>query len=155
MFSVLAPQPTTSANVLTNLADVLYIDGVLKHNSSLDGSWVTRQTLLPDDVQVVAIQGVNRAGTAGIIASDSAGRLWTNFTWRCNNVLIDGWTEVGFDDSGWSFAVAKVLNGGATYGQMSSFSSFAFWIWTNFDSSGNPTDQTVYCRKPLGTLPEQ
>ena len=141
-------------SVAADDAYVLYLDG--KQVSS--GNSTVKQVPLSNLVGVVAIQGNNSNNdtVAGIIASDSVGLLSTNSSWRCNNAYVNGWMNVGFDDSVWPFAYAEArLKGGPlTAYQSSELSGNAYWIWTNnFDDHGYPNDANVYCRTELGKNP--
>lgn len=140
--------PARSFSISANTAFTLFLNGV----PTLAGNnWqAVRQTTLPDSVSVIAVQGDNLGDTGGIIASDSTGLVWTNSSWRCTNVSVDGWTDVGFDDSAWPFAYES-QKGSALSDTLSGINSNAHLIWTNyFNESGNLLDLTVYCRMKLG-----
>ena len=149
-------------NVFTVTVDnsyTLYLDGKEVSDLTNYNDWQYTDYIQLNDTILVGIEGINFSdGPAGILAFDSSGRLWTNSSWRCSNVSVDGWMNVGFDDSGWPYAKAEAQNGQGDWGTVFSGSAQdinlnAFWIWTNnFNANGNPVDSTVYCRMPIGKL---
>ena len=154
---------TALDDVLTLTVDdyyLLYFDGVLVANRTSSSQWRTQEKfLLPSSTGVIAIAGINLVvnvppNPAGIIASDSAGQIWTNSSWRCSKLSLDGWMDVGFDDSGWPYAKEEASNGGGIWQSLSDISTNAKWIWTNnFNAAtGFLLDVSVYCRVCIGTL---
>ena len=152
----------TDTNIITVTADSnyqLYFDGVLVADRTSSYNWTLIGSVpLPATTRVIAIAGMKdvvqvEPGPAGIIASDSAGQLWTSSLWRCSSVSVDGWMDVGFNDSGWPYANDVAPNGGGRWQTLvSGVSVKANWIWTNnFDNtSGTPQDTSIYCRLFIG-----
>ena len=154
---------TTFTDVLTLAVDnyyELYFDGVLVVNSTLSYDWhKPKKIQLPTSTSVIAIAGYNKVekftvNPAGIIASDSKGQIWTNSSWRCSNVSVEGWMGVGFNDSDWPYAAELAFNGGEVWTYIPGISTNAKWIWTSkFDATtGSPLDVSIYCRLCIGTF---
>ena len=149
------------------ITDVITVNAVNYYHLFFDGILVASRTssqqfnqvgkvLLPTFTRVIAIAGINilnvLPGPPGIIASDSTGQFWTNSSWRCSNVLVKGWMDVGFNDSGWPYAME--FNGEYYLESLSDISANAKWIWTNnFNAITRfPLDWFVYCRMYIGTF---
>ena len=154
---------TTFKDVLTLTADSycqLYFDEVFVANITVKYSLPQLKKIhLPTSTSVIAIAGYNQAtilqlNPAGIIASDSKGQIWTNSSWRCSNVPVEGWMDVGFDDSDWPYAAEIAFNGGDVWTYLSDISTNDKWIWTSqFDArTGWPLDVFIYCRLCIGTF---
>ena len=91
---------------------------------------------------MVAIEGTNTGGEAGLIGSFNNG-LVTDETWRCANALVPGWNKPEFDDSSWPKAMPT---GRKLHIQGPPIAEQAKWIWTS-----NPAgDLKLYCRSKLG-----
>lgn len=120
---------------------VVYADGVQVGKDN--GKWFMSNIYkFPATTKVVAIEGINVGGPAGIIGSFSNGMV-TDETWRCHNALVPNWNLPDFDDSSWPGAVVVVrkeeLKGPRVAKE-------AKWIWTGNVAS----DFKVYCRGQLG-----
>ena len=137
----------------------LFFDGILvAYRSYIDNFQLFGKTLLPTSTRVIAIVGTRTLNfppaPAGIIASDSSGQFWTNSSWRCSNVSVNGWMDVGFNDRGWPYAIEVSFNGKGYWESLSDISANAKWIWTNNLNSGTrfPLDMSAYCRMYIGTF---
>ena len=88
-----------------------YADGVLVSTTSY---WnrVTTAELSPA-TRLIAFRTVNSGGYTGVRAWLSSGVI-TNASsgWKCSRVLETGWTELGFDDTHWSWANVDNPGGG-------------------------------------------
>ncbi len=66
--------------------------------------------LLHPGRNVLAVEGVNKGGPAGLLlqAKITLGgkdvTLATDGTWRCSTTASEGWQTEGFDDRGWTAA---------------------------------------------------
>jgi hypothetical protein len=113
----------------------------------------------PSKRNTIAIEGTNVENTSGpdrgIIADTRFAfgsiedMVVTNTSWRLSTSLESGWTEVGFDASGWRFALSEGPHGMAPWGALLGQSS-AEWLWS-YDSN-QPADakvvgETVYVRR--------
>src|SRR5262249_57670267 len=73
---------------------------------------------------VVAIQGTNKTGVAGVLAQlnwvsagSAPGSVVSDATWKTSRTVTSGWVRAGFDDSAWGAAkvVAAYGKGGAAW----------------------------------------
>ena len=123
----------------------MYGDGVKIGEGN--GQWFNSQVYtFPGNTKVIAIEGVNGGGPAGIVGSFSNGLVTDATSWRCSNQLITGWNTAEFDDSSWAPAV--VVPHDHTVSQLSGpkIDPAANWIWT----ANVQRDLTVYCRAKIG-----
>ena len=130
----------------------LYLDGVLR--STGNQWWRVVTTPLPDWVGVVAIEADKAAmSNGGIIASDLAGQLWTNTSWRCSNTYLAGWMGAGFNISASPSFMAAYIganNNGELWETLSQIGNKASWIWTSrIDYNSYTMNATGYCRISL------
>ena len=137
--------------ITTDEIGYIYLNGVQLANAPNYNRYATIDLIsLINRMNVIAVKGTNLSGYGGIIASDSAGTIWTNSSWRCSGTYVAGWASVGFDDTAWPHARVIDKNGGPMWGNIASISADACWIWTSAGTVTNPTDITVYCRLTLG-----
>lgn len=105
--------------------------------------------------RLIAIMAIQLDGPCpGILASvtDSLGDyVVTDAAWRCSPSAAVGWSDFGYDDSGWQPAMLIRKNDYTNDSmcqdelpEIPSISSEAYWIWTNFE--GESRDVTVFCR---------
>lgn len=119
----------------------IFADGVQVGKDN--GKWfMSKIYKFPATTQVIAIEGVNGGGPAGIIGSFSSG-LVTDESWRCSNKLAPNWNKADFDDSSWPGAVPVSRKDNLKGPKIA---KEAKWIWTG-DIAG---DLKVYCRAQLG-----
>lgn len=131
----------------TDNADEVYVNGQLLGSSS---SWQVGSSYtvsLQSGENVIAVKGMDAGGVAGFIASLSwtGGSAVSDGGWKVATTEQTGWTDVGFDDSGWVNATTYGAYGVAPWGtRVAGFpaGTDAQWIWT----SNNDADNTVYLR---------
>jgi hypothetical protein len=98
---------------------------------------------------VVAVKGVDAGGVAAFLAklSWTGGSAVSDGSWKVTTTAPTGtgWTNTGFDDSGWASATTYGGYGVGPWGtRVAGFptGTGAQWIW----SSNNDADNTVYLR---------
>ena len=96
-------------------AGCVYLDGVRVTNNGMviDTPLDFTATLKRPGRHVLAVEGRNMAGSGGVclslVLTYADGRREAVFSaedWRCSKAVADGWTGIGFDDSGWPRARA-------------------------------------------------
>ena len=118
----------------------VYHDGSVVHSS---WQWWLAHTVRLDGACVLAVQTVNGANLAGLLASTSTGVV-TDASWKCSSVEQTGWHLPGFDDAAWSQARVIATNDGSTFrGVIAGISTEAQWIWSQSNSN------EIYCRKSV------
>lgn len=155
-------ESTPAHSVLTidadNTIEDLYIDGVRVNHLPGYANWVVVDSVaLKSWTRVIAVRASNvlTASPAGLMASDSLGRVRTNAaTWKCHNALVEGWNSPDFDDSTWPAAAQIKRNddpSGLWYGTQPTtmIHPHAWWIWTWYNYGTWSTDPVVYCRVRL------
>jgi len=135
----------------------LYIDGQQYTNLPNGNTWnVPDLITLPAAPSLIAVSAHNLAFYAGVLASDSDGRITDSTSWKCSYNLEAGWTQPGFDDSGWLPAWQTFVNGDKNSGvaffnggnPIWNIRPQAYWLWAQ---PANTPDwfSTVYCRGHL------
>ena len=117
----------------------VYHDGSVVHSS---WQWWVAHTVRLDDACVLAVQTVNTANLAGLLASTSTGVV-TDASWKCSSVEQTGWHLDDFDDAAWSQARVISANDGWDWPLVPQINSAAQWIWSQDNS------HIAYCRKTL------
>jgi len=138
-----------AAASLTMTADnsfVLYVNG---REVGTSDNWTEPATYdlaesLHEGRNVIAVKAWNEGGPAGLLAGMSV-RLTDGTTmqmrsdgeWRCSDKAVEGWTEPGFDDSGWPAATVLADYGAAPWGVFSKdlMQIVPEWAGIDFDDS--------------------
>lgn len=141
--------PNATLNLSCDNQCTVYVNGNPKGSLS-DWSSPKSIGLNLSNGDVVAIQGTDLGGLAGVLASLSYNNstILTNSSWKVTNQSqpdLD-WTTEGFDDSGWTAAESYGSNGVLPWGTLGSISNQAQWIW----SADRYNDDTVYFRCIVG-----
>jgi hypothetical protein len=132
----------------------LYVNGIAAGSGN---SWQAAQTFnvqLRDGANLIAVEGRNLGGPAGLIAdfkSATTGTTVTDMSWKYSTSAGSGWnTSASFNDSTWANAKEYGSYGSAPWStNVSGISSTsAKWIW-----SGNASDNKVYFRKIIAVGP--
>lgn len=83
-------------------------------------------------------------------ATSTTSKLVTDASWKFSPTLFSGWDTVGYNDSGWSYAVDEGAFGVYPYGTIAGFpaGSTAHWIWSSYTlTPPNHVTGTFYFRK--------
>ena len=139
--------PYATAIVSCDNSYDMYFNGGYKGSGSL---WSQAQTFnlpLQPGKNVVAIKGSDAGGIAALLAEIRVAgqRLGSNVSWKVSLSAPPNWTDVNFDDSGWSNATNYGPYGSGVWGTGVSgmpLDTPAKWIW----SSNNDAHDVVYFR---------
>ena len=129
---------------------VVYIDGKqVNSNPATNEANQVINTTVPANAQVIAIAVTNIANTGGLRAGFADGSVVSDGSWKCSTVLVDGWEQIGFDDSLWPAPTTTSpypVPSDTCSGFTASSASAAKLLWTdkNYNLIG-----TIYCRKTL------
>eukprot|EP01006_Ploeotia_vitrea_P036981 TRINITY_DN66079_c7_g6_i1.p1 TRINITY_DN66079_c7_g6~~TRINITY_DN66079_c7_g6_i1.p1 ORF type:complete len:1628 (+),score=368.58 TRINITY_DN66079_c7_g6_i1:23-4906(+) len=140
----------TYETVFVNVDNVFnfYYNGVRKLSDGGKIGWsrtyTTRFPVDPTKPVVMAIQGIDRGGPGGIIATGTGPYpfVTSDSAWKCSRYYQKGWNLPGFDDSNWSPAQSYGVNGVRPWKTIAKQSGKAQWIWTDDNNLNN----VVYCR---------
>lgn len=130
----------------------LWVDGDEKYHDNM-GVWHKVSTfVVPKNVRVIAVKGVDYGGGYGITASvtDSNGRdvLVTDESWKCSTSADAGWETLSFKE-GANWKPANIIDNKHLLGDASAsdglfnMSPKRKVIWAD------PSVDTVYCRKVI------
>jgi len=154
LFRCITAEPVYQINITVDdtIRDI-HFDGI-RYTGALPFAslWSVADTVsLPSKPSVIAVHAFNVKGTAGIIASDSAGHV-TDSSWKCTSSVYANWTATSFNDSLWPAAVQESINGqfgkpwtALVHGGIEGISADAAWIWSSVVAAYNET----YCRYRL------
>ena len=125
----------------------VYVDGEYQYASNLNKYNILSTIVIPSgNFKVIAIKCVDIGQGEGLLASaeDYLGELvlLSDATWKCSEVLEEGWEQVNFiaSSENWKNAVDIGEKSWSVKGQVS---PYADWIWTE-----NRVD-TIYCRAEM------
>ena len=124
--------------------DALYLDG-----NPVPGSLLpfTRQPRLVDSVIVASATSVRAVQASGgkswLLVADPELSVYSNGSWRCNDVFYPNWFSPGYDASWW---LAAETVGPASLTGSPIDTSAASAIWTRSNASS-----PIYCRLDRGT----
>ena len=62
-----------------------------------------------DNTQLIVITMTSHLFGAGWRGAMSDGNINSDASWKCTSTLYNGWQNIGFDGSGWTTLVVKVL----------------------------------------------
>ena len=121
----------------------VYIDGEYQYAADLNTYNILSTIVIPNSFKVIAIKCVDIGQGEGLLASaeNYLGELvlLSDTTWKCSEVLEQGWEQTNFDASSenWNNAVDIGEKSWSVKGQVS---PYADWIWTE------KRVDTIYCR---------
>lgn len=124
---------------------VIYADGKQVASSSYSDQVTT--VTLPPTTRLLAVSVTNigsNGGWRGVIGNNES---FTDSSWKCTNIFVNGWQKLDFDDSGWPNALQKLYT--TASGGCATLPQDAKWLWVeSYYTSVN----TIYCRKVISKL---
>lgn len=122
----------------------IYVDGELA-GSTTSSNEIWSGTI-PRTSRLIAVAADNNDGTLGSMVVGASNGFRSSVQWRCTEDESTGWTEIGYDDSGWTVPEHQTENGGGTI-SVDDLYNGATPIWSKLP----PNDLGLYrCRGKIG-----